>query len=172
MPGPQKGQHRALPSGVGRKSGNGMAAPWGPGSGPGVSLSQGLGQTCSFYRLAGRHGREEGTTGELVSRSAPLAGDAPTTATTFISEITGSQGRRGGSEPLQRWVSSSEVGELVAAGKCGLKSPGPYLPLGCNVSYSTWARCGKSQEPLHGSPENPHRVVRFHTSASFRALTT
>lgn len=70
--GPERDRHRALPSGVGRKLGNGAAAPWGPGflgpcrlpgvplSLPGVPLSRGLGQTFSFYRRAGRHGWEEG----------------------------------------------------------------------------------------------------------------
>lgn len=80
-------------------------------------------------RLAGRHGWEEGAAGELVSRSAPLAGEAPTMATTCIPDPTGrGQGGRRGSEPLQRrvsWVLQASVGW----------SPGPYPPLGCSISY-------------------------------------
>lgn len=86
--GPEKDRHRALPSGVGRKSSNGAAAPWGPGFlGP-----------C---RLPG--GWRRGTAGELQS----VGWDDPMMATRFISEITRrGPGRRRGSGPLQRWVSA------------------------------------------------------------------
>lgn len=110
--GPEKDRHRALPSGVGRKSCNGAAAPWGPGflgpcRLPGVPLSWGLGQTCSFYRRAGWHGWKGDRRGTPIGPIGPVGWDDPVTATRFISEITGrGPGRRRGSELLQRWVSA------------------------------------------------------------------
>lgn len=128
---------------------------------PGVSLSRGLGQTCSSAGLQGGTAGRRGSRG-LVSRSAPLAGEAPAmAATVYLASRRARVGGRRGSEPLQG------EGELGAAGSVGW-SPGSLPAPWVAVSPTcTWARCGQSHWAASQQPGSPTVLMRFPASASF-----